>query len=222
MHPSICMVAPSGFTTTPISWAHHMRLDPHLPRGLVHRDLGHVGHVGAGVQPARHAETPSAGGRAGLPVGQLRHGLEDAPQPRVGGVPQPELHGVHARVGGHDVDLRLPGERVGVRAGGAPRSRGEGVHVPGRVGDHGRVGHVVEHLRAPGARHVDVVVPELESSRCVDARADLHHRCRVEGVVEELLLAGPHDLDGRLVIQARRAASWTCPPEDFPPKPPPT
>ena len=40
---------------------------------------------------------------------------------------QPEFDRVHLGLGGHDVDLGLAGEAVGVVAGGAPGAGGEGV-----------------------------------------------------------------------------------------------
>ena len=53
--------------------------------------------------------------------------FEDADGALVFEVLEPELDRVHLGLGGHDVDLRLAGEAVGVVAGGAPGAGGEGV-----------------------------------------------------------------------------------------------
>src|ERR1035437_2531091 len=81
--------------------------DLHGSFGGVHGDCGDGGHVGPGVNAARHAVTALAGGLRGRPAEVVGGGLQDANHPGVTQVVQSEFHRVDSCAGGHDVNVRL-------------------------------------------------------------------------------------------------------------------
>ena len=98
-------------------------------------------------------------------------------------------------------NLRFAGKGVGIIAGRAPGAGGEGVGA-GRAAKtaatrrRAMIRHGVKLRRAAFAGEINVVVPESHFAGSVHAGGDFDNGGGPEGVVEELLLTAPHDLDG--------------------------
>src|SRR5258706_1291425 len=147
--PSICILAPSGLMTMPMSCAATTRLTVMTP---VARSTA----TSAGQRTVRSriltgGNGAALSGRPGprLPSEGIGRRLQHTAQTDVRGVAEAELQRIDLRRGGHDVDLRLAGEDVRPRAGSAPGTGCEGMHTRPTAADVGLqadVRHVVEHL----------------------------------------------------------------------------
>ena len=117
---------------------------------------------------------------------------------------------VLACLGGHEIDLQVPGVGVGVGRRRPPGSHGKGMHpradAPFTVDRFTVVGNFVKVLATPLAGEIDMVVPKRHASRFVDTGSNFDHRCGAESVEKELLLPAPHWTPKGGWVDAQRVA----------------